>query len=224
MASSTQTRRHSYLVSLLGIRRIVLAINKLDLVDYSQATFDEISADYRAYAAQIGLARSRMHSDLGVAWRQHRRAELQHSRGMAARRCWNTSRRFRSAIPTNGTVSLSRAVGEPPEPRLPWRVGNDRQRHRQARRQRARAALGVVSHVSRIATADGDLPEASAGQAVTIVLRRRHRRRPRHVLSAVDRPADLADQFEASIVWMHDEPLHTGRQYDSEVGAGNSSG
>src|ERR1044072_413682 len=51
----TQTRRHSYIVSLLGIRHVVLAINKMDLVDYSQKTFDEIVAEYREFAAQIGL-------------------------------------------------------------------------------------------------------------------------------------------------------------------------
>ena len=70
----TQTRRHSYLVSLLGIRHVVLAVNKLDLVDYCQEIFDTIDADYRAFAAELGLDRRRLHPALGAARRQRHRA------------------------------------------------------------------------------------------------------------------------------------------------------
>ena len=82
----TQTRRHSYLVSLLGIRHVVLAINKMDLVDWTEARFDEIVADYRAFAAQIGIERLHRHPDVGAEGRQHHRAEREHRPGTPARR------------------------------------------------------------------------------------------------------------------------------------------
>ena len=75
----TQTRRHSYLVSLLGIRHVVLAVNKMDLVDYSEDVFRRISADYRAFAAEIGLHDITAHPAVGAARRQHHRAQRAHA-------------------------------------------------------------------------------------------------------------------------------------------------
>ena len=82
----TQTRRHSYLVSLLGIRNVVLAVNKMDLVGYSQDVFDRIDADYRAFAQEIGLSRHRRHPALGAEGRQHRRRRARTRPGTRARR------------------------------------------------------------------------------------------------------------------------------------------
>ena len=75
----TQTRRHSYLVSLLGIRKVALAVNKLDLVGYSKDVFDAIEQEYRAFAQQIGLARRRLHSAVGAEGRQRHRDEREHA-------------------------------------------------------------------------------------------------------------------------------------------------
>ena len=66
----TQTRRHSYLVSLLGIRRVVLAINKMDLVGYSREVFERIARDYWEFATRLGLDDVTAHSDVGGRWRQ----------------------------------------------------------------------------------------------------------------------------------------------------------
>ena len=82
----TQTRRHSYLVSLLGIRQVVLAINKMDLVDYSQDVVRRIEADYRAFATQIGIDDILSHPDVGRERRQRLRARARACRGTAARR------------------------------------------------------------------------------------------------------------------------------------------
>ncbi len=82
----TQTRRHSYLVSLLGIRHVVLAVNKMDLVDYSQEVFDAIEADYRAFAAEIGLDDIVVHPDVGAARRQRHRARARTRPGTTGRR------------------------------------------------------------------------------------------------------------------------------------------
>ena len=82
----TQTRRHSYLVSLLGIQHIVLAVNKMDLVDYSQEVFDQIEADYRAFAARDRARRHRLHPAVGAARRQHHRAQRATRPGTRVRR------------------------------------------------------------------------------------------------------------------------------------------
>ena len=81
----TQTRRHSYLVSLLGIRHVVLAINKLDLVGYSREVFDLIDRDYREFAGKLGFDDDRQHSAVGAARRQHDGARARTRRGTRAR-------------------------------------------------------------------------------------------------------------------------------------------
>ena len=70
----TQTRRHSFLVSLLGIEHVVVAVNKLDLMDYSQQVFDDIEAEYRAFAAEIGLSQYHLHPHVGASRGQHHRS------------------------------------------------------------------------------------------------------------------------------------------------------
>ena len=82
----TQTRRHSYLVSLLGIRNVVLAINKMDLVDYAEAVFDDIEASYREFAEQIGLEDVTAIPLSALRGRQHARAERATRPGTTARR------------------------------------------------------------------------------------------------------------------------------------------
>ncbi len=115
----TQTRRHSFLVSLLGIKRVVVAINKMDLVDYSHEIYSAIEAEYRDFASADRPRRHHVHPAVGAEGRQHRRAERAHAlvprpdadglpRDRAGRR-----RPGRAALPDAG------AVGQSPEPRLP---------------------------------------------------------------------------------------------------------
>ncbi len=133
----TQTRRHSFLVSLVGIARIVLAVNKMDLVAYSQEAFDAIVADYRAVRRAHRACRDHRHPALGGLRRQHHRARHQHALvpgadahaapgGGAGGRCDR-----RAAVPPAG------AVGEPPEPGFPRLRRTDRRRHRQQGRPRS---------------------------------------------------------------------------------------
>ncbi len=214
----TQTRRHSYLVSLLGIKRIVLAINKLDLVDYSQHRFEEISADYRAYAAQIGLPEvecipisalrgdnivepsSNMPWYRGPTLLEHLETVSVGDSGQSAPFRlpvqWvnrpNSDFRGVSGTIVSGTVRPGDSVVALPS--------------------------NVVTQVSRVVTADGDLAEGVTTQAVTIVLTDDIDVGRGTVLSSVDHPAELADQFEASIIWMHEDALHTGQQYVLKLG------
>ena len=133
----TQTRRHSFLVSLLGIKHIVLAINKLDLVDYSQEVFDQIEADYREFARGIGLEDIVAIPLSALRGRQHHRAQradpLVH-RAHADRPSGDRrGQRFHPGRP----VPDAGAVGQPAQPRLPRLLGRDRRRQGARRRHRA---------------------------------------------------------------------------------------
>ena len=107
----TQTRRHSYLVSLLGIRTIVLAINKLDLVDFSQQVAADIEADYRRFAAQIGIAEVVVIPMSALTGDNVTSPSTADALVLRARRCWSTWSRCRPTSPTRTSRSGCRCSG-----------------------------------------------------------------------------------------------------------------
>ena len=112
----TQTRRHSYLVSLLGISKIVVAINKLDLMGYSRERFEHIEAEYRAFAVPVADRGHHLHPDVRAQGRQHHRAEREHtvvSRAVAYRVPGDGRDR---RAPAARAVSDAGAVGQPSQP------------------------------------------------------------------------------------------------------------
>ena len=209
-----QTRRHSYLCHLLGIRHLVLAVNKLDLVGYDQGVFEAIVADYANFAQAIGIgeftaipisgfkgdnttARS-VHTPwyVGPTLIEHlERVELDSAR--EAKQPFrlpvqwvnrpNLDFRGFAGLIASGTVRPGDAVRVLP--------------------------AGTTSTVSRIVTQDGDLAEAQAGQSVTLCLADEIDCSRGNVIAAADAPPEAADQFEASLVWMSDEALIPGRGY-----------
>jgi bifunctional enzyme CysN/CysC len=215
----TQTRRHSYLVSLIGIRKVVLAINKMDLVDYSQKVFDRIDEEYRAFAAQIGLAditsiplsglkgdNMLVASDKTPWYRGPtlmgflETCEVDDTRlqeeafRMPVQWVNRPNLDFRgfAGVVTSGTVKPGdRIVAQP---------------------------SGKESKVARIVTFNGDLPLAVAGQSITLTLEDEIDISRGDVLSLAETPAEVADQFEASLVWMTDEPMLPGRPYLMKIG------
>ncbi|NOT45101.1 MAG: sulfate adenylyltransferase subunit CysN [Acidobacteria bacterium] len=214
----TQTRRHSYLVSLLGIRRIVLAINKMDLVDYAQDVFETIERDYRAFAAQIDLEDitaipiSAVRGDNVVEggdnmpW-YHGPALMEHlervpvgdeleARPFRLPVQWVNRpnldfRGFTGLIPS-GTVRPGDMVRVLPS--------------------------GRQSRVARAIVGGRDVAEAVAGQSVTLTLADEIDVSRGDVLASVDAPPAVADQFEATIVWMHERPMLQGRSYLMKIG------
>ena len=215
----TQTRRHSYLVSLLGIRHVVLAVNKLDLVDYSHEVFTAIEKDYRAFAAEIGL------DDIVAipmsALRGDNITELSENTP------WYTGP---TLIGHLETVDVADVLDAGPfrlpvqwvnRPDLDFRgfsgqiVGG---RVRPGDRVRILPS-GRESTVARVVTFDGDLEEAVAGQSVTITLTDEVDVSRGDVLAAAIDPPGVADQFEAHIVWMGEEPMLPGRPYLLKLGA-----
>jgi bifunctional enzyme CysN/CysC len=215
----TQTRRHSFLVQLLGITRVVLAVNKMDLVGYQRATFEAIVADYRAFAARIGINDITAIPVVAV-----------HGDNVTARggnMPWYSGATLLEHLES---VAVDAAVTARPF-RMPvqWvnRPHGDFRGFagliasgRIATGERVRVLpSGSESRVARILTADGDLDAALAGQSVTLTLAGEVDVSRGDVLAVADDPPQVADQFEATIVWLHEEPMLQGRAYLMKTGS-----
>jgi len=209
----TQTRRHSYLVSLVGIRHIVLAINKMDLIAYDEQRFTAILRDYRQFAATLGFSSitaipiSALNGDNIIE--------------PSANTPWYagpTLINYLETVPVEGEER-----GKPF--RLPVQWVN--RPHLDFRGFCGTIASGVVrpgdevrvassgrtSRVARIVTAKGDLPEAVAGQAVTLTLTDEIDISRGDMLSAPDLGPLHTRYMKAHLVWLHDEPLQPGHSY-----------
>jgi bifunctional enzyme CysN/CysC len=214
----TQTRRHSFLVRLIGISRVVLAVNKMDLVGYSQATFDSIVSDYREFAARIGLANitpiplSAVYGDNII----ERGSNMPWYQGP-------TLMQHLELVPLPDSAT-DKAFRLP----VQW-VNRPNQDFRGfagqivsgavARGDRIRVLpSGRESQVARIVTHGGDLERAVAGQSVTLTLTSEVDVSRGDVIAGGAAPPQVASQFEATIVWMHEEPMLQGRAYLMKTG------
>jgi bifunctional enzyme CysN/CysC len=215
----TQTRRHSYIVSLLGIKHVVLAINKMDLVGYSQQIFDAIVAEYRDFAAQIGL------ENIVPVPLSALRGDNMLER--SSNTPWYEGPTLMSYLET---VEIEDDLQQRPF-RLPVQWVN--RPNQDFRGFAGTIASGVIrkgdairvlpsgrqSKVARIVTHDGDLEMAVAGQSITLALTDEVDVSRGDVLAASESPPAVADQFQATIIWMHDEPMLPGRPYLIKIGA-----
>ncbi|MEO6387904.1 MAG: sulfate adenylyltransferase subunit CysN [Croceibacterium sp.] len=210
-----QTRRHSYLAHLIGIRHLVLAVNKMDLVDYDQATFDAIVADYRAFAAEIGIADFTAIPLSGFKGDNITAAP-------SANTPWYAGP---SLIAHLEAVEIETAAAQLRPFRMPvqW-VNRPNLDFRGFAGLIAEGSIkpgdavrivpsGKTSTVKSIVTMDGELEEAVAGQSVTLTLADEVDCSRGDVLAVADNPPQSADQFEATLVWMSDEALLPGRGY-----------
>ncbi len=216
----TQTRRHSYLCHLIGIRHIVLAVNKMDLVDYSQDVFDRIVADYRALADGIGIAGF---TALPISGFKGDNITLAPS----ANTPWYSGPSLiehLEAVELDSTADQARDFRLPVQwvnrPNLDFRGFAGQIASGTVRPGDAVRVLpsGKTSTVSRIVTLDGDLDEAVAGQSVTLCLADEIDCSRGNVIAAADAPPQVADQFEASLVWMSEDALIPGRGYWLKLG------
>jgi len=214
----TQTRRHSYLVSLLGIKNIVLAINKMDLVDWSQERFDEILAEYRAFAARIGLT--------GFTAIPMSALNGENITEPSAKAPWYDGPPLMAWL-EDCPVGDELAAGSFRMP-VQW-VNRPNLDFRGFSGQIASGTVkpgdrvrvlpsGRESRIARIVVQPDDLPRAVAGQSVTLTLTDEVDVSRGDVLAAADDPPAVADQFEATLVWMDDEPMLPGRPYLLKIG------
>ena len=215
----TQTKRHSYLAHLIGIRHIVLAVNKMDLVGYDRQVFDAIVEDYAAFAQSIGIA-----SFLPVPISGFKGDNIT---GLSLHMPWYKGPAllpYLEAVEVDNTADQAKpfrmAVQWVNRPNLDFRgfagqIASGRIQPGDAVRV---VPSGKASTVSRIVSLDGDLAEAVAGQSVTLCLADEIDCSRGDVLAAADNPPQAADQFEASLVWMSDEHLIPGRPYWMKIG------
>jgi bifunctional enzyme CysN/CysC len=214
-----QTRRHSYLAHLIGIKNLVLAINKMDLIGYDEAKYHSIVADYRAFADSIGIAEftampiSGFRGDnittlsTNTPWYEgptlvehletvELDAENDQAKPFRMPVQWvnrpNLDFRGFSGFVATGGIEVGANIRILPS--------------------------GKTSSVSRIVTLDGDLDRAVAGQSVTLTLADEVDCSRGDVVAAADHPCQVADQFEATIVWMADEEMLPGRSYWLKLG------
>jgi len=216
----TQTRRHSYLAHLLGIRHIVLAINKMDLVGYDQTVFDRIRLQYRAFATEIGITDFTAIPISGLG-----------GDNITSKSDNTPWYRGPTLLDHIETVELDAEVDQAKPFRLPvqW-VNRPDLDFRGFAGQIAAGKVrpgdavrvlpsGKTSSVSRIVTLDGDLDKAVAGQSVTLTFADEIDCSRGDVIVRADAPAEVADQFEATIVWMAEEEMLPGRPYWLKLGA-----
>ena len=215
----TQTRRHSYLAHLIGIRNLVLAVNKMDLIGYDQDKYDAIVADYRVFAKSIGIETftpmpiSGFIGDnittrsVNTPW-YGGPALMQHLESVEVEVTADQAKPFRMPVQWVN------------RPNLDFRGFSGQISGGTLRPGDAVRVLpsGKTSTVSRIVTLDGDLAEAVAGQSVTICLADEIDCSRGDVISIADLPPQVADQFEVTLVWMFEEALLPGRGYWLKLG------
>jgi bifunctional enzyme CysN/CysC len=214
-----QTRRHSYLVHLLGIRHVVLAVNKMDLVGYDQSTFEHIVADYRTFAHSIGIEQFTAIPISGF--------KGDNITGASENTPWYTGP---SLIHHLETVEVDAAAAQSQPFRMPvqW-VNRPNLDFRGFAGQIASGTIrpgdpvrivpsGKTSTVTRIVTFDGDLDVGVAGQSVTLTLADEVDCSRGDLIAAAGDPPQASDQFCATLVWMDEEALKPGRGYWLKLG------
>jgi bifunctional enzyme CysN/CysC len=215
----TQSRRHSYLASLIGIRKIVLAVNKMDLMDYSEKVFNDIVEDYRAFAKQINL-----HDITAIPMSALRGENITEQ---SAHMPWYRGTTLMGYLET---VEIDEAHQQKLSFRMPVQWVN--RPNLDFRGFTGTIASGVIrpgdrvrvlpsgqeSHISRIVTLDGDLQQAVAGQSITLTLTTEVDCSRGDVLSTAEDPAGVADQFQVSLIWMNEQPMLGGRPYLMKIG------
>lgn len=215
----TQTRRHSYLCHLLGIKNIILAVNKMDLVDYAEAIFKDIVADYTAFANSIGIAGftaipisgfkgDNIATDSKAMQWYNGPTLMAHLEDIELDQNTGTTQGFRMPVQwvnrpnldfrgfsgkvASGTIKLGDEVRILPS--------------------------GKSSNVEKIVTFDRDLEVATVGQSVTITLKDDVDCSRGQIIVASDTPLEVADQFETTLIWMDEEALIPGRSYYLKIG------
>ncbi len=210
----TQTRRHSYLAHLLGIRHIVLAVNKMDLVNYDESVFDQIATDYGAFAVKIGIEDFTSIPISGLAGDNI--ASKSEATG------WYTGKTLMQHLETV-EVATNAAAERPFRMPVQW-VNRPNLDFRgfsgliSSGKIRAGDAVRIVpsgrnTTIESIVTQDGTLPEAVDGQSVTLTFSDEVDCSRGDVVALADNPPAIADRFEATLVWMSEEPLVPRRGY-----------
>lgn len=216
----TQTRRHSYLCHLIGIKNIVLAVNKMDLVNYAEETFDQIVEEYKRFAAEIGIDKFAALPISGF--------KGDNIMAISTNTPWYQGPTLMHHLET---INLEQADDDQDAFRMPVQWVN--RPNLDFRGFCGKIASGQVypgdevrilpsgktSYVDRIVTQDGDLDVAQKDQSVTLTLRDEVDCSRGQIITAAKEPLEVADQFETTLIWMEEEALTPGRAYYLKIGA-----
>ncbi len=215
----TQTRRHSFIVSMLGVRRVVLAINKMDLVDYDEKVYDTIVQEYMDFAQALNIEEitaipvsalvgdNILSPSLVTPWYKG-----------------PTLMSYLEDVPV-GDKALQGAFRMPVQwvnrPNLDFRGFSGQVSGGSVKPGDRIKALpsGKESTVARIVTYDGDMEQAISGQSITLTLADEIDVSRGDVIVAADQPCGVADQFQAQVLWMSDQPMLPGRPYLMKIGS-----
>ncbi|MEC7242160.1 MAG: sulfate adenylyltransferase subunit CysN [Myxococcota bacterium] len=215
----TQTRRHSFIVSMLGVRRVVLAINKMDLVDYDEKVYDTIVQEYMDFAQALNIEEitaipvsalvgdNILSPSLVTPWYKG-----------------PTLMSYLEDVPV-GDKALQCAFRMPVQwvnrPNLDFRGFSGQVSGGSVKPGDRIKALpsGKESTVARIVTYDGDMEQAISGQSITLTLADEIDVSRGDVIVAADQPCGVADQFQAQVLWMSDQPMLPGRPYLMKIGS-----
>ena len=216
-----QTRRHSYICHLLGIKHLVLAVNKMDLIDYDQATFDAIVEDYRAFAAEVGIE-----DFTAIPISGFKGDNITAS--PSSNTPWYSGPSLIEHLETvdlANTAAQARSFRMPVQwvnrPNLDFRgftglISGGTVKPGDAVRI---VPAGKTSTVKSIVTFDGEQDEAVAGQSVTITLADEVDCSRGDVIATAEDPPEASDQFESTIIWMGEDALKPGRDYWLKIGS-----
>jgi len=217
----TQTRRHSYIAALFGIRQIVLAVNKMDLVDYSQSVFDRIVADYQALAASLGIASVTAIPLSGLV------GDNVMSRSTAMP--WFTGPALLEHLETvdldadagRSTLSFRMPVQWVCRPSQDFRgfTGQVAAGEVRVGDELVSTSSGRRSRVTSLMLGSEALSVASEGQSILLTLADEIDVSRGDILAAAASPPPVSDQFAAHLLWMGDEPMLPGRSYWLKAGA-----
>jgi bifunctional enzyme CysN/CysC len=215
-----QTRRHAYLAYLIGVKNIVLAVNKMDLINFDRARYNEICDDFRAFAKEVGI-------DDEFTCIPISGLDGDNITSRSANTPWYGGDTLMAHLETVG-IDNDAAGLKPFRMPVQW-VNRPNLDFRGFSGQVATGSIAVgdgvrilpsgkTSTVSRIVTLGGDLDQAVTGQSVTLCLADEVDCSRGDVISIADTPPEVANQFEAGIVWMADEPMIVGRAYWMKLG------
>ncbi|TPE14018.1 sulfate adenylyltransferase subunit CysN [Pantoea vagans] len=220
-----QTRRHSFISTLLGIKNLVVAINKMDLVDYSQDRFEAIKQDYLDFAAQLP-------DDLDIRFVPMSALEGDNVATASQTMPWYTGPTLLDVLET---VELKRVVDHQPmrfpvqyvnRPNLDFRgyAGTLASGSVQVGQRVKVLPSGVESTIARIVTFDGDLQDAGAGEAITLVLQDEIDISRGDLLVDASETLTAVQSASVDVVWMAEQPLQAGQSYDLKIAGKKTRG
>ncbi len=216
----TQTRRHSYLCHLLGIKNIILAVNKMDLVDYDQITFKSIVSDYKKFADNLGILNFTAIPISGL--------KGDNITSLSPKTMWYGGSTLLSHLEDVEIVSNTEQLCNFLMP-VQW-VNRPNQNFRGFSGKIVSGTVkpgdkvrilpsGKTSYVDRIVTYDGDLEKAVADQSITLTLKDEVDCSRGQIIVSNSSPLESADQFETTLIWMDEKTLIPGRSYYLKIGA-----